>query len=223
MRWVDRGVAPDGVDGYARQFTQGWVDHFRNGIGGRPTDHYWSQFRQGLRIRFNNNCGYCERECDTEAEIGGRTSTVDHFVPLNHEPERAYDWSNWVFSCRRCNGEYKQGRWPDVGFVDPCADDATNRPDQYFDCLQETGEITAKPGLTEQRRQRANTTIADIGLNELDVRFYRFDWIRTLREDLMSLPISDRQALVAFYVRAPVEFAGITAMFAEQLRQAGEL
>ena len=222
MRWVNRGAAPDGVDGYARQFTQGWIDHFRN-RSGRPTDYFWSQFRPELGRRFGHNCGYCERECDTEAEVGGRISTVDHFVPLNYAPERAYDWLNWIFSCRRCNGEYKQGRWPDVGFVDPCAYDATNRPDQYFDYLQETGEITAKPGLTEQLRQRANTTIGDIGLNELDVRFYRFDWIRTLREDLMSLPISERQALVEYYVQEPVEFAGITAIFAEQLRQAGEL
>ncbi|MCE2499800.1 MAG: hypothetical protein J4G13_02930 [Dehalococcoidia bacterium] len=63
MRWIDRGPEPDGVAGYARQFTPGWVDYFQGGIGGRPTDSYWREFREVLGSRSGNICWYCERRC----------------------------------------------------------------------------------------------------------------------------------------------------------------
>ena len=95
MRWVDRGPEPIGVAGYALQFTQGWIRYFRNREGGRPTDHYWGEFRPILESRTDNICWYCERRCDAGAEYGGRTPTVDHFRPRNRFPELTYEWPNW--------------------------------------------------------------------------------------------------------------------------------
>ena len=139
MQWVDRGPEPSGVAGYARQFTQGWVDYFQNRVGEQsPADSHWREFRPALGSRTNNICWYCERQCDTRAESGGRSPTVDHFRPRSRFPQLAYEWSNWVFSCYACNVENKGDRWPDSGFVDPCAAVVEERPEQYFDYDAET-------------------------------------------------------------------------------------
>ena len=221
MRWVDRGPEPNGVAGYARQFTQGWVDYFQNATGGRPTDHYWGEFRPHLGNRTNSICWYCERECNDAT--GGRSPTVDHFRPLSRFPQLAYEWSNWIFSCQRCNSDYKQDKWPNTGYVDPCADNVTERPDQYFDYDSDTGEIVPKFGLPGTARRRALDTINDLGLNELDVMYYRIDWTRRFISDLLLLPPIDRQAFIASLAEQPIEYAGVTRMVVDQLRRDGHV
>ena len=220
MRWVDRGPEPSGVAGYARQFTQGWIDYFENSIGERPTDFLWGVFRPTLGSRTNNICWYCERQCYASAESGGRAPTVDHFRPLSRFPHLAYEWSNWVFSCQRCN-IYKGDKWPDTRYIDPCALVVRERPEQYFDYDTDTGEIVPKNGLSGTARRRAFDTIDDLGLNRLDLMFYRLDWTRSFMADLLSFPVSERQAFLESFAASPVEYAGVTAMLAEQLRRDG--
>ena len=222
MRWVDRGSEPGGVAGYARQFTQGWVDHFQNKVGERPTDSYWREFRPTLGSRTNDICWYCERQCYAGGESGERAPTVDHFRPLRKFPALAYDWSNWIFSCRRCNVGNKQDKWPQgTGYVDPCAVDVIERPERYFDYDVLTGEIIPKDGLTGQARQKALHTINHLGLNKLDVTFYRIQWTRVFIADLLALPAGDRQFFIASFTEQPVEYAGVTGMVVEQLRRDG--
>ena len=223
MRWIDRGPEPPSVDGYARQFTQGWVDHFRHNIGGRPTDSYWREFRSALGNRSADICWYCERQCEPSSEASGKAATVDHFKPRSRCPELVYEWTNWVFSCRRCNDDNKQDKWPPQGYVDPSASDAQERPDRYFDYDMLTGEIIPHPALQGNAKRKAETTIDDLGLNKIDVRFYRIDWTRQFLEDLRLLSADDRQAFAEFWIGHPHEFAGSTAMAVAQLRASGEL
>ena len=122
-----------------------------------------------------------------------------------------------------CNGENKKDKWPESGYVDPCAIDITERPEQYFDYDADTGEIVPKNSLSGTARWKASNTINDLGLNRLDVRFFRFEWTRKLREDLLLLPIVDRQALVEYINQQPVEYAGVTELLIEQLRRDGHI
>ena len=108
LRWIDRGPEPSRVEVYAREYTQGWVSYFQDGVGSRPADSFWREFRSELGERSVGMCWYCERRCDSAAEVGDRASTLDHFRPLSRFPYLAYEWSNWVFSCRRCNVDNKQ-------------------------------------------------------------------------------------------------------------------
>ena len=216
MRWVDRGPEPGGVAGYAGQFTQGWIDYFENAVGGRPEDSYWREFRPALGGRTNNICWYCERQCYANAESGGRAPTVDHFRPLSRFPALAYDWSNWVFSCRRCNVENKQDGWPEQGYVNPCAAVAAERPERYFGYDAKTGDIIPKGGLDGDARLKAMRTIDDLGLNNLDVRYYRFDYTQKFINDLRKLPMGDRQAFIAYITERSVEYAGAIGMVVEQ-------
>lgn len=167
-------------------------------------------------------CWYCERLCDGEVDSGGKAPTVDHFRPISRFPELVYEWTNWIFSCRRCNS-IKDNQWPDLGYVDPCVADVTERPDRYFDYDADTGEIVPKDGLTGDARQKALQTINDLGLNELDVRFYRIDWTRAFAADILLLPITDRQAFIASSTEQPIEYAGTTRMIVEQLSRDGHV
>ena len=189
---------------------------FQNRAGGRPDDSCWRGFRSALGSQTNNICWYCERQCYAGAESGGRAPTVDHFRPISKFPALAYVWSNWVFSCRRCNEDYKGNQWPEQGYVDPCADDVGERPERYFDYDAETGEIIPKTGLIGDARQKAWHTIEDLGLNKLDVRYYRFDHTQRFVSDLSSLPVEDRQDFIAFFTEQPVEYAGVTRMVVER-------
>ena len=218
MRWIDRGPEPGGVQEYARQFTQGWVEYFQDRVGGRPNDSYWRNFRELLGSCSGGICWYCERLCLRDADYGGRSPTVDHFRPLSRYPELAYKWSNWIFSCRSCNGDNKRDNWPALGYVDPSAADERERPERYFDYDADTGEIIPKPGLPSEAHERALRTIDDLGLNRLDVRFYRLDWIRRFIDDWQNLPIIDRMAFAEFSSQTGIEFAGATLMVVQQLR-----
>ena len=224
MRRIDRGPEPDGVAGYARQFTPGWVAYFRHHTGGRPTDSYWQEFRTLLGRSSAGVCWYCERRCaPASAAEDPLAETVDHFKPLRRFPELAYEWSNWIFSCQRCNGENKQDKWPAAGYVDPAAADESDSPERYFDYDLASGHIVPRADLSEKARRRASDTINDLGLNKMDVRFYRLEWTRRIVADLRQFPIAERRAFAEFYLEQPIEYAGVTGMAIAQLRQAGEI
>lgn len=225
MRWIDRGPEPSGVAGYARQFTQGWVDHFCHKIRGRPTDSYWREFRAALGMRSSGLCWYCERRCQRDAEVGGRKATVDHFKPLSCSPKLAYEWTNWVFSCSRCNGDYKKNKWCPLGYVDPATSVEQERPDWNFDYDMLTGEIIPHPRLKSdaEAEKKAEDTIFDLGLNLIDIRYYRFQEIRQFVADLLALPPEDRQAFIDCSLNKPMEYAGAAAMAVAQLRASGAI
>lgn len=211
MRWIDRGPEPEGVQEYARKFTPGWVQYFKDGVGRRPEDSCWREFRQLLGNRSGKNCWYCERRCQQGTDDDARAPTLDHFQPLSRFPDLAYRWSNWIFSCQSCN-KNKGGGWPASGYVNPSAADEKERPGEYFDYDANTGEIIAMPGLHSEARERAQFTIDDLGLNRLDVRFYRYHWIRQFINDWQTLPIEDRAEFVEFLTQIGHEFAGTTLM-----------
>ena len=212
MRWIDRGPEPQGVQDYAQQFTQSWIDYFQHKTGDRPADSRWRDFRDLLAGRSGNVCWYCERLCQRDPDDTGKAPTVDHFRPRSRFPELTYAWNNWIFSCRRCNADNKQDGWPPLGYVDPCATAPEEQPEQFFDYDPATGDIIPKPGLQPQARERALRTIDDLGLNKVDVRYYRLDWTRRFVADWLRFPPNDRPAFTAFSTQPGYEFAGATLM-----------
>ncbi len=222
MRWIDRGPEPAQVQEYAQKYTHGWVKYSRDGDGARPVDSYWREFRSKLGERSADMCWYCERPCVQTTESKDLAATLDHFRPLSRFPDLSYDWSNWVFSCRRCNVVNKQDRWPKNGYVDPAAGDEMERPERYFDYDAKTAEIIPRNGLSEDKRCRAWNTIDDLGLNKIDVRVYRQRWMQQLVEDLREFPADERVAFVEYLARHPSEFLRLTLMVLEQLREASE-
>ena len=58
----------------------------------------WRNFLDVFRTKLHRKCGYCE--VGTEAVFGGE---LDHFRPKGTYWWLAYDWSNYVLSCKTCN------------------------------------------------------------------------------------------------------------------------
>lgn len=248
MRWIDRVPEPAEIAQYARQYTQGWIDYYNSkDQSGRPTlpepeDHEWSYYSESLGRLSNNNCWYCERQCQA---TGGWAPTIDHFQPRSLFPELTYKWSNWIFSCRRCNVDNKQDKWPEFGYVDPSATEAGDRPEQYFDYDLDSGRIFAKSGIPIDAQRKAQDTIGDLGLSKLDLVNPRFDSIRrfTVRflEELLDYSQEDRQTFVDnFLALSPagradflifsastdsqtLEYAGLKALVAEKLLRETQL
>ena len=219
MRWVDRGHEPAGLATYRSNFTQEWVDYYARHTGDEPQAH-WGRFRNELARRFHEKCGYCERRCEYIAESGGLAPTVDHFRPRSRFPRLTYRWSNWIFSCKRCNDE-KVDRWPQGGLIDPCASAIARRPEHYFDYEVSTGELVPKGGLNASDRRLASRTIAALGLNKWDILIRRSEWIREIQGQLMQAPFSEWATIFDHYTSVSAEYGGIAAMFLTQYQQPG--
>ena len=183
--------------------------------------NYWRDFRDELADRFFDKCGYCEMRC-SETDSPTKAPTLDHFRPRSKFPELTYEWSNWVFSCNRCN-EVKGNLWPESEYVDPCAISVDERPEAYFEVDVATGEIIAKPSLSAADKRKAQNTIDDVGLNARDLLTLRKNRILQLRDALAALPSSARQAFANLASGPEREFAGITGMVLGRLRQVVEL
>lgn len=215
MRWVARGPEPPNLVGYRRNFTQEWVDYYSRRTGDEPPAH-WVRFRDELGGRFSDKCGYCERQCDLQAEHSGRLPTLDHFRPRSLYPLLTYEWTNWIFSCHQCNVDYKQDKWPAEGYVDPCASADAERPEHFFDYDEDTGEVKPITGIGTTAQRKAHRTIIDLGLNALNLRVERLNWIDWLKERLADRPFIEWPAILERYTEPSIEFSGITRMFLVQ-------
>ena len=222
MRWIDRGPEPAGVAGYGRQFTQGWIDHYGQRRGQPPTDSFWREFRSLLGSRSDDICWYCERQCQNEAEVGSLAPTVDHFRPRSLFPELVYAWSNWIFSCLRCNQE-KGDKWPQLGFVDPCKAEVGDGPENSFDYDLLTGDLIPRTGLPDNARRRVWDTIDDLGLNRLDLKIHRMEVVQHFLNGVLGRPQIEREHYVEERMSEPAEHLGSVALIAKQLRLKGDI
>ena len=62
--------------------------------------------RKALKEMTAGHCAYCQSQ--TSAAYQGE---VEHFQPKSLFPTLAYEWDNYFFSCKLCNGP-KKDRWP---------------------------------------------------------------------------------------------------------------
>ena len=244
MRWVDRGVEPAGLAAIRAEHTQFWVDLYRDGIADHPDKKYkeslWLPFKnKDLAPRFNHKCGYCERACDGACGKP-KAPELDHFKPRSKFPALTYVWGNWVLSCKECN-TIKAAEWADGGFVDPCAEDVMEQPEEYFDFDYDeyVMDLTPKSGLGYERKRRAEQTIKCLDLNGMcesrvsseeseyqwtsEMYAARAVWVKKVREILLAADESVRQDLIDWFTAPNQEFAGIIGMVASRMRRAGEI
>lgn len=209
MHWVNRGPEPPGLESVRRQFTQEWVEHYQSGMGRRPSPR-WAPFRPALSSVFSGLCGYCEEI--TRGEI-------DHFRPVSRFPALVYQWSNWILACHDCN-HAKSNKWPEDGYIDPCAAVASERPDQFFDFDTETGYLLPKTGLPPAASAQARRMIDDVQLNAPHHIMRRSSWARHVNNHLKVLiqdsdeerefveRIADRSCALSSLNRAILERSG---------------
>ena len=195
MHWVDRGPEPEGLGEIRADHTPRWVQYYTEGVGSRPTDSHWRHYYDNLKYVFGGLCAYCEEITKGE---------VDHFRPKSQFPDLVYSWSNWLFACHECN-QAESSYWPAGGYVDPCEMSRPNRPEHYFLFDTQTGFILPNGSLTPRRRQKAQRTIDDLGLNDLQHLKERVEWLylfsTAIPADPDGLTACTRKTLVRFASR----------------------
>ena len=161
------------------RYTSRWIDFYENEVGNKPTDSRWRDFREELGQLFLLQCGYCESFCRGE---------VDHFRPKVRFPQLVYEWPNWVFACSACN-RAKGEKWPDDGYVDPCAVSESQRPESYFMFNTRNGAITPFRDLDTDRFDKAQRMIDDLKLNDLHHLVARIVRLRMLAAGIPDDPV----------------------------------
>lgn len=68
MHWVDRGPEPARLPRVRSDYTSAWIDHYRHGVGSRPSDDKWRDFHGDLAKIFFDLGVYCEEVCRGEVE-----------------------------------------------------------------------------------------------------------------------------------------------------------
>lgn len=176
MHWVDCGPEPQELKAIRSRYTARWVKYYGDGNGSKPGDFLWRRFHVQLRGVFLGLCAYCEECCRGE---------VEHFRPKSRFPKLVYQWSNWLFVCHDCN-HMKGEKWPQGGYVNPCARSQSAWPETFFDFDTLTGEILPKEGIGSSRRQRAMQMIIGLDLNAYHHLKERLGWLSLVSEALLK-------------------------------------
>lgn len=208
MHWVDRGPEPDGLEAVRSKYTQGWVEWRQLGTGSRPSSR-WRQFRGDLNAVFSGLCGYCEEL--TEGD-------VDHFRPVSKYPNLVYEWPNWVLACQYCNRS-KSDKWPDDGYVDPCATVESERPENFFHFDTFTGDIIAKAGISPENSAKARQMIEDLKLNapyHVDTRKERIFFVRNFLSRVAA-DSEEEQEFLEHITNPGFSLPSITSVILEEL------
>jgi uncharacterized protein (TIGR02646 family) len=130
--------------------------------------------------------------CDASTEVAG-FGEVEHYRPkaLARFRMLAYEWTNLLWACRRCNG-LKADRWEDATpLLDPCADD----PEEH---------LTWSDAVLVATTSRGEYTLALLDLNGLhpgNLRRYedRRDILEAVR---LAWPVAAEGSLQAGKARA---------------------
>lgn len=105
--------------------------------------------REALCGLAHGKCVYCE----SALEVSGYLE-VDHYVAKTVAPELAFEWTNLLPACRRCNNAKGQ-QDHEKALLKPDAED----PEPYFWIHPDTGKLEAHPKLNQNEARRANETI----------------------------------------------------------------
>ena len=154
----------------------------------KPNDfppHWNPEARKELWIHQKHKCCYCERKRGEKRE-----SDLEHFRPkAGIEGEvhpgywwLAYDWNNYLYSCKPCNEEYKKNKFPlmDNGVRAQNKDDDLNaelpilinpydeNPEELinYHWEDENSKFVIAIGSTNDVNKRGKNTIEILGLNE---------------------------------------------------------
>jgi 5-methylcytosine-specific restriction endonuclease McrA len=109
MRNVQREPKPHCLSKHARRWRDQFLDALQLGdiklIRRRRTRYNHPEVRRALDKMYRNQCCYCE------SEVGPvRADQIEHRMPVERFPERAFEWENLHLACGGCNGA-KSSRW----------------------------------------------------------------------------------------------------------------
>ncbi len=148
MHKFERGEEPEGLK-KARKQRRSWDEFAKTSARG--------ELAKCLYERQDRRCAYCDMSIKTLED-----GHIEHLERRSDAPNRALDWENLFFSCRRQDscGIYKDAKFKEPvdsrRIVDPSKED----PLEFF-TYTETGEMIAD----KRDDEKAETTIKVFNLN----------------------------------------------------------
>lgn len=109
MRNVTRTERPACLTTHGRRWTKEYLEAVATGdkdlIGRRRKKYNHPEVRSELDAMYRNLCCYCE------SQVGPvRADQIEHRMPVDDFPGRAFDWVNLHLACGGCNG-LKSNKW----------------------------------------------------------------------------------------------------------------
>lgn len=139
---------------------------------GRPTP-YWLEVRSKLADAFGSLCAY--------SAMFEPVGTVDHFVSVDEDRGKSYDWSNYRFAAAWINSSKQDLRSTDI--IDPFL--VTN---EWFEVQLPSMQLILTDSVPPAERQRAQFVLdrLHLGHDERVIR-QRREWYRMYQEGELNL------------------------------------
>jgi len=161
---------PEGFEERAEKPGRAWLEAHPEAR--RPRD-YWAPFKGALAEGFRQLCAY--------SAMYEPVGTVDHFVSVEEDRSRAYDWSNYRFCSHWLNAS-KQSL-PSGEMLDPFLVD-----DGWFEVLLPSLQLVVTDQVPHEFRERAQRVIERLHLRDDErVLAQRREWYRMYQEGELNL------------------------------------
>jgi uncharacterized protein (TIGR02646 family) len=194
---VERLACPDILERKASEWSARFVQRYENGELKRPSSKQYAhqEILACLAAMSHRKCFYCETLLD-ENEF-----TVDHYIEVARDPERAFDWANLYLCCSGCQHGCKETTISRAECLDPCDPDVDPAEHLCFEdeCI-----------MPRNNSQKGRQTIGKYRLDRGDLELRRARQLkrfhkllieirqRQIREQRQELGETEKQRLLRF-------------------------
>lgn len=175
---------PEGFEEHVERVGLAWL---AENSAGRPPAH-WREFRAQLADAFGSLCAY--------GAMHEPVGTVDHFVSVDEDRSRSYDWTNYRFCAGWLNSS-KQSLLS-TQILDPF-----EVQNDWFEVLLPSLQLVLTPQVPNECRERAQFVLRRLHLDH-DERILRQrrEWLRMYEDGELNLAGLEKKApLIAAAVR----------------------
>lgn len=195
MQFVHRSSCPELLEEKQADWTAPWLVYYRWKTGmncetkkvTRPSSSHWlrDEIRLPLIKDFHNNCGYCGQSLPTPQNTSVSKGDVDHYLPQSDYPDQVYEWTNYVWSCKPCNGL----KWTFHSTEHPLLNPCCKKDCTQLLFIEDTGQYILKPAVANDTywQQRLNNNERKTCLNADEICQKRCVGISMLRQRFESI------------------------------------
>lgn len=162
---------------------------------------YWTKVLPDLWNAYQSVCAY---SCHWIPLEGG--ATVDHFIPKDIAPEKAYDWDNYRLAMWKMNA--RKGRHTDI--VDPF-----ELTEATFTLSFPSMLVKPNPDLSEDRKRQVWDTIKRLDLNDDQILVNaRLWWVLNYCDKHIDFQFLEKNApFIAFEIERQNLYDKLPVMF----------
>lgn len=149
VRTRARAEPPARLSANAKRWTVRYQANLSKGKGDWATRGAKKMISLALQELTHGKCVYCEGPLGPQADLD-----IDHYISKTLNPERAFEWTNLLPSCRKCNrpkGNHDHAN----ALLKPDSED----PEPFFWLHPDSGRLEPHPSLDAGARHRAEETI----------------------------------------------------------------